>query len=129
LPPEEQMATCDPELLTMEITNDIEFLVIISDGVWGCFESQTVVDYIRFYLKNGRNDLRAICEKLCDRTMVSSDNVTAILVQFKDAPPPQPPPAPHAQLPAPPSAPEEKEEHEDIGPSVVSENQPLLRDR
>ncbi|KAF8765501.1 hypothetical protein HU200_008649 [Digitaria exilis] len=34
LPPEEQMVTCDPELHTIPITPDIEFLLIVSDGIW-----------------------------------------------------------------------------------------------
>ncbi|CAO2208479.1 unnamed protein product [Urochloa humidicola] len=38
----------------------------------------------------GTTDLGTICQGLCDRCELSADNVTAILVQFKDAPPPEP---------------------------------------
>lgn len=37
------------------------------------------------YWMQGETDLRTICERLVDRGLPSSDNVTAILVQFKDA--------------------------------------------
>ncbi|KAG2652791.1 probable protein phosphatase 2C 21 [Panicum virgatum] len=90
-PPEEQMVTCDPDVLTMDITSDIEFLVIVSDGIWTCLTCQGVVDYIHHYLRPRRTDLRTICQKLCDRCEVSSDNVTVILLQFKNAPPPPAP--------------------------------------
>ena len=39
----------------------------------------------------GKMDPRTICQKLCDRCEVSSDNVTVILLQFKNAPPPPAP--------------------------------------
>ncbi|PAN07401.1 hypothetical protein PAHAL_1G332800 [Panicum hallii] len=150
-PPEEQMVTCDPEILTMDITSDIEFLIIVSDGIWTCLTSQGVVDYIHFYLRPGRTDPRTICQKLCDRCEVSGDNVTVILLQFKDALPPAPeenlpgdaannrnvarPPAPAGNLPgdagnnrdnAAPPAPEVTEEHEDKEPEG-GEEVPLLR--
>ncbi|XP_039852949.1 probable protein phosphatase 2C 21 [Panicum virgatum] len=108
------MVTCDPELVTMDITSDIEFLVLVSDGIWTCLTSQGVVDFVNLYLKPGKKmDPRTICQKLCDRCEVSSDNVTVILIQFKDAP--APPPAPEENLPgdaannrnAPPPAPAE----------------------
>jgi len=48
-------------------------------------------------MQGKKMDPRTICQKLCDRCEVSSDNVTVILIQFKDAP--APPPAPEENLP------------------------------
>ncbi|KAF8768739.1 hypothetical protein HU200_007297 [Digitaria exilis] len=93
LPPEEQMVTCDPELHTIPITPDIEFLLIVSDGIWDYLSSQGVVDFVRKKLiarmRLGFTDLRNITETLCDRCQLSADNATAILVQFKMPPPPR----------------------------------------
>ncbi|CAO2038098.1 unnamed protein product [Urochloa humidicola] len=88
LPPNEQKVICDPEIHTMDITNDIDFLVIVSDGICPYLSSQNVVDHIRTELYSRRINLRRICEQLCDRCIASGDNTTVILVQFKDAPPP-----------------------------------------
>ncbi|CAL4963012.1 unnamed protein product [Urochloa decumbens] len=90
LPPQHQMVTCDPGLRIVAITNDIEFLVIVSDGIWTDLTSQGVVDHIHKQLASGTTDLGIICQGLCDRCELSADNVTAILVRFKDAPPPEP---------------------------------------
>ncbi|CAN6273732.1 unnamed protein product [Urochloa humidicola] len=109
--PNEQKVICDPEIRTVDITNDIDFLVIVSDGICPYLSSQNVVDHIRTELYSRRINLRRICERLCNRCIASGDNTTVILVQFKDAPPPaaeenlgdngggnnnddQPPPAP-----------------------------------
>ncbi|CAL4949086.1 unnamed protein product [Urochloa decumbens] len=145
LPPQHQMVTCDPGLRIVAITNDIEFLVIVSDGI-----CQGVVDHIHNQLASGTTDLGIICQGLCDRCELSADNVTAILVQFKDAPPPEPEEnlfdgngnssddaSPHAQEEnlsggngnnsdyAPAPAPEKKEGHKDDEPEG-SQERPLL---
>uniref|UniRef100_A0A0A9HH92 protein-serine/threonine phosphatase n=1 Tax=Arundo donax TaxID=35708 RepID=A0A0A9HH92_ARUDO len=77
------MAICDPEFHVVNITNEIEFLVIASHGIWDCMTSQAVVDFVRQYLRSGLTDLCFICERLVDRGLTSNDNTTAILVQFK----------------------------------------------
>ncbi|CAO2170417.1 unnamed protein product [Urochloa humidicola] len=152
LPAKHQMVTCYPGLHIMDITNDIEFLVIVSDGIGTYMTSQGVVNLIRNQLTSGKTDLGIICKRLCDRCELSADNVAAILVQFKDAPPPEPEEnfssdngnsyssddaPPYTQEEnlsggngsnssyAPATAPEEKEEHEDDEPEGGEEH-PLL---
>ncbi|CAN6232712.1 unnamed protein product [Urochloa humidicola] len=95
LPLNQQKVICDPEIRTVNITNDIDFLVIVSDGICPYLSSQNVVDHIHAELYSRRINLRRICEQLCDRCIASGDNTTVILVQFKDAPPP---PAPEENL-------------------------------
>ncbi|TKW40691.1 hypothetical protein SEVIR_1G262400v4 [Setaria viridis] len=85
-----QMVTCNPEVITMGITNDVEFLVIVSEGIWTFLTSQGVVDFIRSQLAAGTTNLRTICRRLCDHCELAAYNVTAILVQFMEAPPPKP---------------------------------------
>ena len=40
--PEEQMITADPDLRTLEITDEDEFIVLACDGVWNSLSSQEV---------------------------------------------------------------------------------------
>lgn len=42
LRPEEQMITADPELRTLELTPDDEFVILACDGVWNSLSSQEV---------------------------------------------------------------------------------------
>lgn len=42
LTPEEQMITADPELRTLELTAEDEFIVLACDGVWNSLSSQEV---------------------------------------------------------------------------------------
>lgn len=42
LSPEEQMITADPDLKTLELTPDDEFIVLACDGVWNSLSSQEV---------------------------------------------------------------------------------------
>lgn len=42
LSPEEQMITADPDLKTLDLTPDDEFIVLACDGVWNSLSSQEV---------------------------------------------------------------------------------------
>ena len=42
LSPEEQMITADPELKTLDLTPEDEFIVLACDGVWNSLSSQEV---------------------------------------------------------------------------------------
>ncbi|KAF8653374.1 hypothetical protein HU200_062301 [Digitaria exilis] len=85
LPPEEQMVICDPDILSMEITNDIEFLVIASRGIWASLSRQAVVDFVHDELQFGETDLRLICERLVAHAQPTVFDTTVILIQFKHA--------------------------------------------
>uniref|UniRef100_J3LEG6 protein-serine/threonine phosphatase n=1 Tax=Oryza brachyantha TaxID=4533 RepID=J3LEG6_ORYBR len=93
LPRERQLLVCDPEILTVGsdgywpdlcqdyITEDTEFLVIASQGLWYCVDSEALVAYIHDRLF-ARADLRVICEEVVEFGLPSGENTTVILVQF-----------------------------------------------
>ncbi|KAF0933564.1 hypothetical protein E2562_018811 [Oryza meyeriana var. granulata] len=82
----EPMVICVPDINAVDITDDTEFLVIASDGIWDHMSSQEVVDFVHKELHSGEENLRATCEKLLDHCLDSRDNVTVILVRFKPGP-------------------------------------------
>ncbi|KAJ9189896.1 hypothetical protein P3X46_001146 [Hevea brasiliensis] len=88
LPAEKQIITANPDINTVELCNDDEFLVLACDGIWDCMSSQQLVDYVREQL-NTETKLSVICEKVFDRCLApivggeGCDNMTMIIVQFK----------------------------------------------
>ncbi|KAM0830180.1 hypothetical protein ACQ4PT_066382 [Festuca glaucescens] len=91
----EQMVTCNPDIRTAVITDDTEFLLIASEGIWLVLGLS--LTYMLCQPTQGTTDLRTICERLLDHcTKKSKNNMTVILVQFK--------PAARIPLPAPPAA-------------------------
>ncbi|RYR40978.1 hypothetical protein Ahy_A09g046720 isoform B [Arachis hypogaea] len=102
LPAEKQIVSAEPDITSIELCDDDEFLVIACDGIWDCMSSQQLVDFIHDKLKE-ENKLSAVCEMVFDRCLAPTaggegcDNMTMILIQFKtplnpsasDADPPQ----------------------------------------
>ncbi|GMI72433.1 hypothetical protein like AT4G31860 [Hibiscus trionum] len=88
LPAERQIVTANPDINTVELCDDDEFLVLACDGIWDCMSSQQLVDYVREQLSS-ETKLSAICERVFDRCLAPTaggegcDNMTMILVQFK----------------------------------------------
>lgn len=107
LPVEKQIVTANPDINTVELCDDDDFVVLACDGIWDCMSSQQLVDFIHDQLKL-ETKLSAVCERVLDRCLAPStvtgegcDNMTMILVQFKkpiqssvpaeeQSPPPQP---------------------------------------
>ncbi|KAL6497129.1 hypothetical protein OROGR_029058 [Orobanche gracilis] len=88
LPAEKQIVTADPDIVTLELSEDDEFLIIACDGIWDCMSSQQAVDFVKEQLKSEKK-LSVVCERTLDRCLAPSsgqegcDNMTMILVQFK----------------------------------------------
>ncbi|GAB4837509.1 hypothetical protein Ancab_002369 [Ancistrocladus abbreviatus] len=81
--------TAEPELMTMELTNEDEFLIIGCDGRWDVFRSQNAVDFARRRLQE-HND-PAMCSKdLVNEALKrkSGDNLAVVVVCFQTQPPP-----------------------------------------
>lgn len=85
LPATQHKVTCNPDVRTDLITDDTEFLLIASDGIWDILSSQGAVDFVHQKLASGTTDLGTICKGLLSRCFWSKDNSTVILVQFKPA--------------------------------------------
>ncbi|CAN0022204.1 unnamed protein product [Ectocarpus sp. 12 AP-2014] len=92
LSPEEQMITADPELKTLELTPQDEFIVLACDGVWNSLSSQETIDFVRTRLKDSGDEppLSKACADLCDACCAETtdgdgtglDNVTAVIVRL-----------------------------------------------
>ncbi|CAO2039569.1 unnamed protein product [Urochloa humidicola] len=117
LPPDEQLVICKPDIRSMEITDDVEFLVIASYGIWAYMTSQAVVDFVHEQLRSGQTDLRVICERLVHHVQPAPPDATAILIQFKHG--------------APDAAEESEEDSDDqeIKSESGDEEQPFAPDR
>ncbi|XP_027938829.1 probable protein phosphatase 2C 60 [Vigna unguiculata] len=89
LPAEKQMVTANPDINTIELCDEDEFIVLACDGIWDCLSSQQLVDFVRQQLLI-ETKLSAVCERVLDRCLAPTiaigdgcDNMTMILVQFK----------------------------------------------
>lgn len=89
LPAEKQIVTANPDINTVELCDDDDFLVLACDGIWDCLSSQQLVDFVREQLNN-ESKLSAVCERVLDRCLAPStaagegcDNMTMILVHFR----------------------------------------------
>ncbi|CAN0872339.1 Probable protein phosphatase 2C 60 [Linum grandiflorum] len=89
LPAEKQIVTADPDINTVELCEDDDFLVLACDGIWDCMSSQQLVDFIHEQL-HSETKLSAVVERVLDRCLAPStaggegcDNMTMILVQLK----------------------------------------------
>ncbi|CAN6238586.1 unnamed protein product [Urochloa humidicola] len=82
LPPEEQIVICNPDMSEMEITNDTEFIVIASHGIWESMTCQGVVDFVHEEFEFVTNP-RVVCERLVRIAQSSTGlDITVILIQF-----------------------------------------------
>ncbi|KAG9130730.1 hypothetical protein Leryth_012672 [Lithospermum erythrorhizon] len=46
LPAEKQIVTANPDINSVELSDDDEFIVLACDGIWDCMSSQQLVDFI-----------------------------------------------------------------------------------
>jgi len=90
LGPEDQATTANPDVLVHRISDEDEFLVLASDGIWECMSSQAVINFVRRKLHEGK-DLCEVGELLCDYCVypeanyegelpVGNDNMTVLVV-------------------------------------------------
>ncbi|KAI8332400.1 phosphatase 2C-like domain-containing protein [Chlamydoabsidia padenii] len=87
LPAEEQVVTCNPDIIEHELTEEDEFIVLACDGIWDCMTNQEVVDYIRARIAQ-HEPLELVCESIMDHCLapdsevggVGCDNMSIIIV-------------------------------------------------
>lgn len=96
LAPQHQAVTVVPSVMTVELTNDDTFLVVACDGIFEKKTNEEVVAYIRDAIAeqerlNNVPDVSKVCEDLMMEclgpasNLKGSDNMSVIVVQFKDA--------------------------------------------
>ncbi|KAI9614767.1 hypothetical protein H4Q26_009159 [Puccinia striiformis f. sp. tritici PST-130] len=87
LSPEAQVVTADPDILTHQITEEDEFLILACDGIWDVYSNQQVVDRVR-RLIGERKTLEQVAEQMIDYCLapdcewggVGCDNMTFMVV-------------------------------------------------
>ncbi|KAK4760116.1 hypothetical protein SAY87_023247 [Trapa incisa] len=79
----------EPELITTNLTEEDEFLIIGCDGIWDVFLSQNAVDFARRRLQE-HNDPSLCSKDLVDEALKrkSIDNLAAIIICFQHHRPP-----------------------------------------
>lgn len=91
LPPERQIITAEPDVVTYTIQPDDQFMVIGCDGIWDCLSSQEACDMVRGRLSEGLTPAeivpRVLQLILATDTILSkgigTDNMTLLIVNFK----------------------------------------------
>lgn len=87
---EEQMVTAFPDIKSVKITKETQFLVLATDGVWDMLSPQECVDFVNARLN--KQPLEKTLEELLNACVtedvrlsggIGCDNATCILVQFK----------------------------------------------
>ena len=92
LPPEEQMVTANPEIRTLRLTHDDEFLILACDGIWDVLTNQEAVEFVRARLLQGMSP-KEICEAACDHCLAEDtagcgkgcDNMSIVISVFKNS--------------------------------------------
>ncbi|OMO52185.1 phosphatase 2C (PP2C)-like protein [Corchorus capsularis] len=81
--------SAEPELVTANLTEEDEFLIIGCDGLWDVFRSQNAVDFARRRLQE-HNDPVMCSKDLVDEALKrkSGDNLAVVVVCFQSLPPP-----------------------------------------
>ncbi|ORX50932.1 PP2C-domain-containing protein [Hesseltinella vesiculosa] len=87
LPAEEQIVTCNPDIISHEITDEDEFVVLACDGIWDCMSNQEVADYVRGHIALGQT-VEQVCEAIMDHCLapetdmgsVGCDNMSIVIV-------------------------------------------------
>ncbi|KAI5697131.1 hypothetical protein M8J75_005695 [Diaphorina citri] len=90
LPLSEQMISALPDVQTISLTPQDEFIVIACDGIWNSLSSQEVVDFVRERIGK-QEKLSDICEELFDKCLAPDslgdgtgcDNMTCVLVKIE----------------------------------------------
>lgn len=79
----------EPEIQTLVLSEDDEFLVMGCDGFWDVFTNEAAISFARRHLQQ-HNDPELCAEELVNEALRrnSQDNVTVITISFRADPPP-----------------------------------------
>ncbi|KAJ6741891.1 PROTEIN PHOSPHATASE 2C 27-RELATED [Salix viminalis] len=81
--------SAEPELKSVILTKEDEFLIIGSDGIWDVYSNQNAVDFVRKRLQE-HNDVKQCCREMVGEAIrrEATDNLTVVIVSFHLEPPP-----------------------------------------
>ena len=90
LKPEEQIITADPDILSDDFNNDVDFIIVGCDGIWDCLSNQQACDFVLSRIHKDKNGkLSKIIEEMMDEicatdlyneTGVGCDNMTCMII-------------------------------------------------
>lgn len=96
---EEQMITAFPDIVTEELTEDDQFIIIGCDGIWDCLQDQQACDFVkkRLFASSEKSEqlkvkisgiLEKMLDEICAKDVLSEsgvgcDNMTCLVIQFK----------------------------------------------
>lgn len=88
LPPEQQVVSSCPDVKTLDLNDDVDFLVLACDGIWDVLSSEEVVEFVISRLEENMEP-GLICEQLTTRCLatdyelvIGCDNMTVLLVCY-----------------------------------------------
>jgi len=74
---------CDPFVSVKKLTSQDQFLLVASDGFWETVTYQQAVNYVLLRMRTA--DCNTLCKELVAMSKkTAQDNITVILVKFKD---------------------------------------------
>lgn len=87
LPQEQQIITAEPDVISEQVTPELEFIVLACDGVWDVMSNHEVVAFVRKRIAEAMKP-ELICEALMDHCLapdcrmggIGCDNMTVVLV-------------------------------------------------
>jgi protein phosphatase 1G len=90
LPPQEQMITALPDIRSISLNEEDEFMVLACDGIWNSMSSQDVVNFVKERLDAGISKLSSISEEMFEFCLAPDttgdgtgcDNMTCIVIRF-----------------------------------------------
>lgn len=88
LPAEQQIVSPFPDVKTIELNDDLDFLVLACDGIWDVLSSEEVVEFVISRIEQSMEP-GLICEQLTTRCLatdyelvIGCDNMTVLLICY-----------------------------------------------
>jgi serine/threonine protein phosphatase PrpC len=81
---ERSLLICEPDINPIDLTPDIEFIIVACDGLYETFSNEEVIEYVKKALEDDKSDIKAIAKALADEAIDrgSGDNITVIIIKF-----------------------------------------------
>ena len=60
--------TCEPEIIDHDMTNEIKYIVLASDGVWEFITNRRIMELVNNLYKNG--DVKSACSNIVEEATI-----------------------------------------------------------